>query len=81
MRKIYKKINSISKVKFEYLLGISSKHSQKSSKQKALMLTRNECLLENLVSTNISRKQTMESCKQIINTYYKIALKTKYKKN
>jgi len=44
--KIAKKIENLKKstilvkVKFIYLLSISSKHSQKFSKQKALMLTR-----------------------------------------
>ena len=73
MLKNTQKMNSTSKVKFIYWLSISSKHSQKSSKQcqksskqKALMLIRNECLLENLVSTNKSNKQIMESSKQII---------------
>jgi hypothetical protein len=44
----------------------SSKQWQISSKQKALILTRNECLLENLVSTNKSSKQKMESSKKIM---------------
>ena len=38
------------------------------------MLTRNECLLENLVSTNTSSKQIMESSKQIIITLLLISL-------
>jgi len=77
MLKNTQKMNSKGKVNW---LSISSKHSQKSSKQcqksskqcqksskqKALMLIRNECLLENLVSTNKSNKQIMESSKQII---------------
>jgi len=73
MLKNTQKMNSKGKVKFIYWLSISSKHSQKSSKQcqksseqKALMLIRNECLLENLVSTNKSNKQITESSKQII---------------
>ena len=38
--KKYQKIKSTSKVKFISLHSISNKHTQKSSKQKALMLTR-----------------------------------------
>ena len=39
----------------------SSKHKYKSSKQKALMLTRNKHLLGNLVSTNKSSKQIINA--------------------